>query len=390
MTYDCPRERRAPRAGSGRGEQHAVLRPHAAGHQGCTTTPEPRAKWTSSSPRPRRQGLGAQHATETISSGALRAVSPSACAVACTARRRRAGGGGELPFASSATPRSATGRRPLVDFGDGATSGVEPRQPTPLRDVRLDIRCERRTVTCVSGRVVVSRRFPSPLGRPAVVGVPRGKERGGVPHGREDPEPGLGGITVTPTFYDQASGASCAGRSDRSRSQAAFDNVSPPSREDARPGRVRPDPVRRDGPIVVLLEREHVNACGSRRISGQWLPASTRPGAEGGTIPQVAVSSDASTGYRTNLVVVNPSGRGDGDREGAQGRRDAPLRPDDRPPPPNGFRQVALDDRGFPRRDRNERLEPLGRALEDRPVLAFASVIHNAPRPVRGVAVPHA
>jgi len=123
---------------------------------------------------------------------------------------------------------------------------------------------------------------------------------------------GSAAVTVTPTFYDQASARSWRpGRSDR-RPEPGGVRQRPrlPLREDARPGRVRPDPVRRDGAHRRLLEREQrerLRHRGGLRAVAPGLDA-TRA-LRGGTIPQVAVSADASTGYRTNLVVVNPRRR---------------------------------------------------------------------------------
>jgi hypothetical protein len=200
---------------------------------------------------------------------------------------------------------------------------------------------------------------------------------------------------VTPTFYDQASGAVLAAGAFpiAGRSQAAFDNVLA-----SLFGRTLAQgaygPIRFDatGPIVVSSSVNNVNACGSGAVSGQWLPGLDARGAmRAGTIPQVAVSSDASTGYRTNLVVVNPSAaeatvtvrvrRGDGSL--LSSATIGPL-------PPNGFRQVALDDpAAFPgvtgTNDSNLWVE----ISSDRPVLAFASVIHNVSGdPFAVVAVP--
>jgi hypothetical protein len=96
-------------------------------------------------------------------------------------------------------------------------------------------------------------------------------------------------------------------------------------------------------------------------------------------IPQVAVSVDSTAGYRTNLVVVNPSS-GDATVSVTVRRGDGTLLSSATigPLPPNGFRQAALDDVAtFPGLlgvgDANLWIE----LSSDRPVLAFTSVIHN-------------
>jgi hypothetical protein len=207
--------------------------------------------------------------------------------------------------------------------------------------------------------------------------------------------PGAAPVTVTPTFYDQASGTAfpAAPFAIVGRSQAAFDNVLL-----SLFGRTLVQgaygPIRFDatGPIIVSSSVNNVNACGTGAVSGQWLPGLDASEALGaGVIPQVAVSSDASTGYRTNLVVMNPSTESatvsvrvrKGDGTLLSSATIGPL-------PPNGFRQVALDDPSvFPgvtgENDSNLWIE----LSSDQGVLAFASVIHNASGdPFAVVAVP--
>ena len=195
---------------------------------------------------------------------------------------------------------------------------------------------------------------------------------------------GASQVTVTATFYDQASGApiSAPGFPIAGRSQASFDNIL-----QALFGRTLGHgaygPIRFDstGPITVSSSVNNVNACGAGATSGQWLPGI--PASEamtGGAIAQLAVSSNSGAGYRTNLVIMNPgtasatatvkvrSGGGVLVSTGTVG-----------PLVANGFTQVALDNGGvFPgvagRTDTNVWVE----FTSDQPVLAFASVINNA------------
>ena len=112
-----------------------------------------------------------------------------------------------------------------------------------------------------------------------------------------------------------------------------------------------------------------------------------------GVIPQVAISADPATGYRTNLVVLNPSAAAatvsvkvrKGDGALLSSATIGPL-------PPNGFRQVALDDPAvFPGLAGRNEASLWIELSSERPVLAFASVIHNVSGdPFAVVAVPDA
>ena len=194
---------------------------------------------------------------------------------------------------------------------------------------------------------------------------------------------GTTSVTVTATFYDQASGqpVKAAPFPVTGRTQASFDNIlqslfGKPLSQGAY------GPIRFDssGPIVVSSSVNNVNACGSGATSGQWLPGiSASDATTGGAIAQLAVSASGASGYRTNLVVMNPatadatvsvivrSGAGVLLSKGTIG-----------PLPANGFSQVALDSGTFPgvagRTDTNLWAE----FTSDQPVLAFASVINNA------------
>jgi hypothetical protein len=166
------------------------------------------------------------------------------------------------------------------------------------------------------------------------------------------------------------------------RSQASFDNVLQSlfgkTLASGSYGPIRFDST---GSIIVSSSVNNVNACGTGATSGQWLPGIDATKAmTAGLIAQLAVSSNGATGYRTNLVVMNPgsanatatvklrAGGGVLLSSGTIGPLEA-----------NGFSQVPLDSAGtFPgvagRTDTNLWVE----FTSDQPVLAFASVINNA------------
>jgi hypothetical protein len=195
---------------------------------------------------------------------------------------------------------------------------------------------------------------------------------------------GTSSVTVTPTFYDQASGTtvSAASLGLPGRSQTSFDNIL-----QSLFGRTLANgaygPIRFDstGPITVSSSVNNVNACGTGATSGQWLPGiSTTSAMTAGAIGQLAVSANSSAGYRTNLVVMNPGS--------ANATTNVKIRTGSGallssgtigPVGANGFSQVALDNADtFPgvagRSDTNLWVE----FTSNQPVLAFASVINNA------------
>lgn len=195
---------------------------------------------------------------------------------------------------------------------------------------------------------------------------------------------GTSTVMVVATFYDQASGTSARAAEFpvAGRSQVSFDNILQSlfgkGLESGPFGPIRFDST---GPIVVSSSTNNVNACGAGATSGQWIPGIDMANAlTAGAIPQVAVSTTTSGGYRTNLVVMNPgsasatvtvrvrAGGGELLSSGTIGPLGA-----------NGFRQVPLDDAGtFPgvagRTDTNLWIE----FTSTQPVLALASVINNA------------
>jgi|GEM_PF-2428726 len=195
---------------------------------------------------------------------------------------------------------------------------------------------------------------------------------------------GTSPVTVIATLYDQASGTTvlAPGFPVAGRSQASFDNVLQSlfgkTLASGSYGPIRFDST---GSIIVSSSVNNVNACGTGATSGQWLPGIDATKAmTAGLIAQLAVSTSASAGYRTNLVVMNPgsanatatvkvrAGGGVLLSSGTIGPLGA-----------NGFSQVPLDSAGtFPgvagRTDTNLWVE----FTSDQPVLAFASVINNA------------
>lgn len=195
---------------------------------------------------------------------------------------------------------------------------------------------------------------------------------------------GTSPVTVAATFYDQASGATvpAQGFTVAARSQLSFDNIL--QSLFARTVVTGPyGPIRFDstGPIVVSSSVNNVNACGTGATSGQWLPGIDATKAlTAGAVPQLAVSADGSTGYRTNLVVMNPGTSSATVTAKVRGGSGQLLSTGTIGPlSPNGFSQVALDSPGtFPglagRTDSSLWLE----YTSDRPVIVFASVINNA------------
>jgi spore germination protein YaaH len=311
------------------------------------------------------------------------------CTLACSASAPGDGRAGEsLPFVASAVPADCAGAAsPAWSFGDGATSAEWSPTHAYAAPGTYEwtfvasvggTRCEK------AGRVVVSEALPAAFSSVLPSSAFRSGRNGA--EFRTDVRvlnPGTAAVTVTPVFYDQASGAVVAAGSFplAARRQAAFDNVLASlfgrTLEAGAFGPIRFDAT---GPLVVSASVNNVNACGSGAVSGQWLPGLDASAAlTSAVIPQVAVSVDSTAGYRTNLVVVNPSS-GDATVSVTVRRGDGTLLSSATigPLPPNGFRQAALDDVAtFPGLlgvgDANLWIE----LSSDRPVLAFTSVIHN-------------
>ena len=186
-------------------------------------------------------------------------------------------------------------------------------------------------------------------------------------------------VTVTATFYDQANGATVPASpfTIAARSQASYDNVLR-SLFGSGLGSFGPIRFEATGALVVSSSVNNVNACGTGAISGQWLPGIDASQAlRAGILGQLALSTSSATGYRTNVVFMNPgtSGatvtatlrRGDGSSIGTS---TYPALPAD------GFRQVSLG--GFPGASGTTDTNLFLEFTSDQPVLSFASVINNA------------
>ncbi|MEO8585547.1 MAG: hypothetical protein ABI584_05260 [Acidobacteriota bacterium] len=194
---------------------------------------------------------------------------------------------------------------------------------------------------------------------------------------------GTGAVTVTVTFYNQVTSTAIAASSFQvaSRSQMAFDNILQ-SLFGSTLSQGAFGPIRFDstGPLIVAASVNNVNACGTGAVSGQWLPAIAATQAlKAGVIGQLAVSANSESGYRTNLVVMNPGsvaatttvkvrqGGGTLLSTGTIGPLSA-----------NGFSQVALDNGTFPGLSGTTNANLWLEFTSDQPVLAYATMINNA------------
>lgn len=193
---------------------------------------------------------------------------------------------------------------------------------------------------------------------------------------------GTAAVTVSATFYDQAAATTLGASPFRveARNQAAFDNVLQSmfgrSLGDGAYGPIRFEST---GPILITASVSNVNACGTGAVSGQRLPgiAASRALAAG-VIGQLAVSASPASGYRTNLVFMNPGSVPATAAVNVRRGRGALLSSATIGPlPANGFLQVALNGAEFPgvsgTTDRNLWLE----FTSDQPILVYATVIHN-------------
>ena len=185
-------------------------------------------------------------------------------------------------------------------------------------------------------------------------------------------------VTVTATFYDQANGATVPASpfTIPARSQASYDNI---LRSLFGGGLGSYGPIRFEatGSLVVSSSVNNVNACGSGAISGQWLPAiDVSQALQAGILGQLALSTNSATGYRTNVVFMNPGTapatvtatlrHGDGSSIGTVTYPSLPA---------DGFRQVSLGT--FPGASTTTDTNLFLEFTSDQPVLSFASVINN-------------
>jgi formylglycine-generating enzyme required for sulfatase activity len=186
-------------------------------------------------------------------------------------------------------------------------------------------------------------------------------------------------VTVTPTFYDQANGATVPASpfTISARSQASFDNILR-SLFGAGLGAYGPIRFEASGAVIVSSSVNNVNACGTGATSGQWLPGiDASQSLRAGIMGQLALSSSPATGYRTNIVFMNPGTAGatvtatlrHGDGSSIGTVTYPALAAD-------GFRQVSLG--AFPGASGTTDTNLFLEFTSDQPVLAFASVINNS------------
>lgn len=195
---------------------------------------------------------------------------------------------------------------------------------------------------------------------------------------------GTTSATVAATFYDQASARSVQAPpfTIAPKSQAAFDNIlGTLFGMTLAAGAFGPIRFDSTGPIHVSSSVNNVNACGSGSTSGQWLPGiDVKDALTSGVLPQLAVSQNAASGYRSNLVVMNPGSSDATATVQVWGGGGVLLSTGTIGPlAANGFIQVPLDSaQVFPgvagRTDSNLWVE----FSSSQPVLVFASVINNA------------
>ncbi len=191
-------------------------------------------------------------------------------------------------------------------------------------------------------------------------------------------------VTVTPLFYDEAAGGAEVPSVPPTivipaRTQVSYDNVLESLFGLAR-GVFGPIRFQTTAEILVSTGVNNVNACGNGSVSGLWLPGIDQSQAlRAGTLLQLAASTDAGTGYRSNVVFTNPGA--------SSATVSANLRKGDGtlissasigPLGPNGWTQIGGLSAWLPSpntiTDTNLWLE----FTSDQPVLAFASVINNA------------
>ena len=194
------------------------------------------------------------------------------------------------------------------------------------------------------------------------------------------------GVLVTPTFYRQANSAAGIPAATitqgnftvPARGQVAFDNIIGVFFNQPR-GSFGPVRFQTNAPLVVSSATNNYNGCGNGSISGQWIPGIDLSLAfQAGELVQLATGTDPNSGYRSNVVFVNP---------GSQAANvTAVLRKGDGSLlalalfqiPGNGFKQINNFKTDFApgvsTTDTNLWLE----FTSDQKVLSYASVINNA------------
>ena len=308
-----------------------------------------------------------------------------ACSLTCSASGPSAGAvGASLAFQASSTASNCA--NPVTyswDFGDGSFSSQQnPVHAYAAAGTRnWSMTASTSGATCIrSGSVFVT-------ASPGVSSVflPSSSYRSGSNGAEYRTDVRIlnqetSAVTVNASFYDQVTSVTFLASPFRieARNQASFENVL-----QALFGRTLGNgaygPIRFEtmGPILVGASVNNVNACGSGAVSGQWLPGiPVAKALTTGVIGQLAVSANPSSGYRTNLVLVNP-GNSTATATVTLRRGGGALLSTATigPLSANGFQQVALD--SLPGvagvTDTNLWLE----VTSDQPVLAYATIIHN-------------
>ncbi len=191
-------------------------------------------------------------------------------------------------------------------------------------------------------------------------------------------------VTVTPVFYNVPAGGTAvpsvpATITIAARTQVAYDNVLSSLFGQAK-GAYGPIRFQTTAPIIVSSGVNNVNACGNGAVSGLWLPGIDQSEAlKAGTLVQLAASADGATGYRSNVVFMNPGAAtanvltdlrlGDGTLISSYAV--PPLDPD-------GFVQIGGLSAWLPAPNTVTDMNLWLEFTSDQPVLAFASVINNA------------
>ncbi len=196
--------------------------------------------------------------------------------------------------------------------------------------------------------------------------------------------PGTAFVTVTAMFFDQVNYGTRQSPEIRidGRTQAAFESVHDSMFSWPVPfGAYGPMRFDSTGPLVIAASVTNVNACGKEAVSGQWLPALEASEALlRGVIGQLAVSALPSSGYRTNLVVMNPGFRPATATVRVRSGGGAILATGTVGPLSGGsygggFAQVALD--GFAGMAGRTETNLWVEFTSDQPVFAYGTVIHN-------------
>lgn len=118
---------------------------------------------------------------------------------------------------------------------------------------------------------------------------------------------------VTPIFFRQAAPGITAATVTQgnftvpAREQVAFDNIIGVFFNQPR-GSYGPVLFQVSAPLVVSSGTNNYNGCGNGSISGQWIPGlDLSLQAPAGELIQLATNPDLNSGYRSNVVFVNPS-----------------------------------------------------------------------------------